>query len=576
MSKLLRYSSSAPAPLPQPVEAQPVSFSDAPAQALSRMGQGLQDYAELRQLLHDKYQSHLDDLRTAQAKDLLNIAAIRIDGIYENQADPARWEESVRLELDDAAQRIGELLEDVSQQRRPFIDTYVKAFHRAEIAKMESLRAKTVAKLNLEAMSASYQQAYANGQTQAGEAIYNEMVQTNRYLDWFPNRDAFDIHMARHREAGQTEHYQGIIRQAKTDVAQAVQYSPDDAEDIAKTYAEQYQLDAADALDLRQYAKSAANAFKTKQADAYAAIEANVSRQLRDRYIDGSLTEDFIDEVWQKTRVADDKQSQFDDFIKEWRILFRQKMEQSTAKPKTNTAVFNALHNKAIEVGLGAGDPNRFALTVLRAENKGFLTSEDAQGLLRLAHTQQQSHIRTVRSSLESEVRSQMVDASVATPDAFSATLSVMMANPGLSDEEIQRRAEELQIKRQVQEWNYSRYKRSMDAFLESNPKADQNAIRGYSDYLLRMYAKPYTDVVKDYREAMGGLPVFPPVAPSGQRADAVREWAKQSFGKEPRYDEKAGAFVVDIDTGGTVRTYKVVIDNPENADDVLLKEFDL
>lgn len=216
MAKLQRYDSQAPIPVEKPVFTRSMQYSQGISQGLGNLAQGIQNFAQNRQrqieadrMVQEKYQAHLDSRNANLAKDAININAIELQGIYDSENDVTKWEALSKRKLNELRNRINPLLENVSEEQRQFIEDNVNYYEESEMAKMRSLRLKTVARQNLIASSSTYEQFVSNGDIQSAEAVRNAMM-TN-YNEWFGTEVEANLYLDKLKTSGEQKFHENQV-----------------------------------------------------------------------------------------------------------------------------------------------------------------------------------------------------------------------------------------------------------------------------------------------------------------------------------------------------------------------------
>lgn len=218
---LKQYTSQARAPIGQATYANPNiiqrdnSSAQIAAVAGSALGQlGSQwkqqelDEKQVKMVMQQKYQSHLDDLKTIEANNALKAGSIEIESIMENNP-PEMWDKLVSAKIKDVTGQAAKANQFVSPERRDFLEQQLKSYEKLEVAKMESIRLKTVAQSNKILLMSAVQQAYAEGNAPAAEMAQNTFME--KWGDWFNTKEEAQLALNEMIAKGQEEY----LKQAK-------------------------------------------------------------------------------------------------------------------------------------------------------------------------------------------------------------------------------------------------------------------------------------------------------------------------------------------------------------------------
>jgi hypothetical protein len=184
----------------QPVYANPSAYqySNAKAQAISQIGQSMDVVSGLMQ----KYQSHLDDLKTAEVNTVLETTELEIQAMQESE--PAEnWEQRTQEILLKTRDKTSYSMEKMSGDRRRLAEEYIQRFEQSTDLKMKIQATKAISKDNLDMNSAAYQMALENGNTDKANVIYENMLEKHR--DWFGSKDEFDAYMNEIKMSGESK-----------------------------------------------------------------------------------------------------------------------------------------------------------------------------------------------------------------------------------------------------------------------------------------------------------------------------------------------------------------------------------
>lgn len=212
---LNQYNSQVPAPVAQPAYSGQYYVSDAPAQmvasvgrSLGQVGNQIVDERRLKTLMQEKYQSHLDDLKTMEVGNILKTGAIEMQSIYEN-APPEQWEQLITAKAAEITNRAAKVIPYVSPELRDALERELKGFEAVEFAKMESLRLKEVKNRNLTSLLAAIQQKTAEGNKPAADLAIKTMM--DKWPDFYASEDEAKIAIGGALQRGQAE-----LSEAKT------------------------------------------------------------------------------------------------------------------------------------------------------------------------------------------------------------------------------------------------------------------------------------------------------------------------------------------------------------------------
>jgi len=227
---LTQYNSQVPAPVAQPAYSGQYYVSDAPAQMVASVGQSLGqvgnqivDERRLKTLMQEKYQSHLDDLKTMEANDILKVGSIEIQSIYENNP-PELWESMVSAKIKEITTKADKVNGYVSPERRDFLEKQLKSYEAIETAKMESLRLKEVKNRNLISLLAAIQQGEADGNGE--QSSLAEQTLMGKWQDFYASADEARIAIGDARARGQAEFQEKIWRPPRTRLRQRSSLAP--------------------------------------------------------------------------------------------------------------------------------------------------------------------------------------------------------------------------------------------------------------------------------------------------------------------------------------------------------------
>lgn len=326
MAKLQRYDSQAPIPVEKPVFARSMQYSQGISQGLGNLAQGIQNFAQNRQrqieadrMVQEKYQAHLDSRNANLAKDAININAIELQGIYDSENDVTKWEALSKRKLNELRNRINPLLENVSEEQRQFIEDNVNYYEESEMAKMRSLRLKTIVAQNRDALSASYEQSLSNGDMIS--AALAEEAFISKYNDFFPTLDEAKLYLSKIKERGENSYNGKVMEDARDAVAGFAQSGlpdkPEDGGSVVDGIIGAFTSDASQMEELRQYYKSVKSSYQVSNKLVYEAFLGKTSDELFEKFNNYELEEN---DIWRLSSadVPEEYKSDFSEFKSQW------------------------------------------------------------------------------------------------------------------------------------------------------------------------------------------------------------------------------------------------------------------
>jgi hypothetical protein len=511
MAPLTQYNSQVSAPVSTPVYAnnQPVSTAAADmvgslGQSLQRVGNQASDERQLKALMQEKYQSHLDDLKTMEANDILKVGSIEMQSIYEN-SPPEDWEKLISAKAKEVSNRASKLTSYMSGERRDFVEKQLRSFESVEIAKMESLRLKEVKNRNHEALLASIQTGMSEGNKDQANTAKQALL--DKWQDFgYASPDAAMIAAGEAEQRGQNEFDVKMLDVTKNEIAAAVKYSPDSAIDIAEAYSKENGLSESQTASMRSYASSISNQFKVDNRLVYDNIIGQAAQGFRKSFVNGTLTEQSIDEA--VIKVPQEYQADLDNYLDSWRTRIRTRNESIAKGEKiaTDWQEKTRLKSMAKSVGIGAITKAEVERQTFDARQKKTIGDDDVTEIMNLAETEREQRITKVMSREESQAKSQLVDGRYSEPTVFEAFLAGIMKDESKTMAQAQAEVERQQKRRQIQLWNYGRYQDEIDDFVSSNPDATDEQIKQKSLNIYLSYMKSDVELEREWKDSQSSL----------------------------------------------------------------------
>jgi hypothetical protein len=511
MAPLTQYNSQVSAPVASPVYAnnQPVSTAAADmvgslGQSLQRVGNQASDERQLKALMQEKYQSHLDDLKTMEANDILKVGSIEMQSIYEN-SPPEDWEKLISAKAKEVSNRASKLTSYMSGERRDFVEKQLRSFENVEIAKMESLRLKEVKNRNHEALLASIQTGMSEGNKEQASTAKQALL--DKWQDFgYASPDAALIAAGEAEQRGQNEFDVKMLDVTKNEIAAAVKYSPDSAIDIAEAYSKENGLSESQTASMRSYASSISNQFKVDNRLVYDNIIGQAAQGFRKSFVNGTLTEQSIDEA--VIKVPQEYQADLDNYLDSWRTRIRTRNESIAKGEKiaTDWQEKTRLKSMAKSVGIGAITKAEVERQTFDARQKKTIGDDDVTEIMNLAETEREQRITKVMSREESQAKSQLVDGRYSEPTVFEAFLAGIMKDESKTMAQAQAEVERQQKRRQIQLWNYGRYQDEIDDFVSSNPDATDEQIKQKSLNIYLSYMKSDVELEREWKDSQSSL----------------------------------------------------------------------